>query len=613
MKKNFDTGRIRLQYSDSFANMKDETFHFVREPVSGTSLIALAERNCESLRRELVFAARLLNERLLRSAEVRGSSMVTICEANPLCDLNPWALDSFTDLVLLAQFRRELRSRNSISVEYQGSNRKFSESLGRLCQYEGVHFEEVLAPSSPRRSRLGLIRRLGRVPSLYLIREFFVRQTFSPRVRRQEGVGEYVALVAPFAHLQKSEKGEEGFRSGYWGALPEKLFDLGYEVLFVHHLSSVLSWRQRWQSVRVISRGSRNSPHIHHVLSHPPLTLRRTVGSWRLWRNMRRPLTQLLEDLDGFVQGEELEWLWFSLRSSVEDNLSGQRSLIDLVLRQSMASDEATFSSVKHWIFASENQSWERCFISARRQEGHLQFSAFAHTPIRRWDLRYFALAQEIATTSTGDSHRIFDRLLVGSDSEYQALKPYLDVSGQISAVEALRFDSISPGWLYKTTSPAAEHLVVLGDYDREESETTVRVADKVRALFPFTGNAVYRPHPLHVTRDRDLAKHVSCGVSNIPSAQVGHPLVISSSRTSAFYSFLGSKIPVVIALGDRALNFCPVTDFPGLYFVSDSNSEGGSDLTALDWPDGASGDLRDILFLDEGLPRWVQTLGSDH
>jgi len=320
----------------------------------------------------------------------------------------------------------------------------------------------------------------------------------------------------------------------------------------------------------------------------------------------------MLEEMDLFVQGKHFEWLWSFLRPSVEQGLLGHRSLVDLAIHRSMDSDAGTFGSVKRWVIACENQSWERSFISSRRREGYRYFDGFAHVPIRYWDLRYFALTHEIATTSAKDLHRGFDRLLVGGEGDLQLLRPFADLSCQVSVVEALRFRSVPAEDVLYPESVSIGRIVVLGDYDRGESELVVRVAEKILNLLPTISAAIFRPHPLHLKRDTDLVELVSRYASQINPTQKNQALVVASSRTSAFYPYLNSMAPVVIALGARTLNFCPVENFPGLTFVSDASSEVGLDSLGIIQSDGPSRRLHDILALDEGLPRWLQALDLD-
>lgn len=200
----------------------------------------------------------------------------------------------------------------------------------------------------------------------------------------------------------------------------------------------------------------------------------------------------------------------------------------------------------------------------------------------------------------------------MGGESDRRLLYAFLDLPDRVAVVEALRFGPNPPSEGSSAEFSAVGHMVVLGDYDRSESEIVVRAAERVRGFFPEPPVATFRPHPLHVARDRDLVKRVTSINQDIRSDQICQPLVVASSRTSAFYSFLSSRIPVVIALGDQTLNFCPVSNFPGLSFVSASSAEASPSRAAISWPEGASGDLHGILALDDGLPRWLRALGLD-
>lgn len=596
---------IVAEFQEFDGTIRKKLFSLCRSMQDETSLIDLAEVEVELTRRTIVDGARILQREIRLKAQAKGPTEAAVCEASILRDLNPWSLDSFTDLVCLATFLHVIREERPDRIAYLGNDPLIDRCLRDICTAESVEFVSGRRAKPGPKSPSSFLRRSA---VLHLLREVTVRGDFSrrrfPSSRRRPTVG----LVAPFAHLNRSVTSPNIVTSGYWGRLPEVLVDAGADVVLVHHFSPVLGWWERRMTSRAIMRSSPDTPRITHLSSRPAISVALALASWRRWRAALGSVRQILREMDYFVEGTDLGWLWSFLRQSVEADLTGHSSLINLATRAAMESDLGQFSDIDRWVIATENQAWEHTFVSARRREGHSQFDAFVHVPVRPWDLRMFALAADMAQSDLRGGVTTFDRLLVASPLDVRALVPYLRGPHQLSPVEWIRFRPLS-GTAPGVNQPVSRgKLVVLGDYDRLETEAVVKVAERIVSDGCAPDGVEFRPHPLHVARDEDLSERIlnACSISLNGSSPVTS--VVASSRTSALYAYLEAGCSVVIALATKGLNFCPIASAPGLSFAVDS-SGAVSEPVAVREGRTASPAPPGPIFLDENLPRWLAVL----
>jgi len=600
---------IVFEYSDPDGTRQEESFSLFRSATEQKSLIELAENAVSATRMTIIEGALRLQAELRVRAHSGGCTVATMCETSVLRDLNPWEIESFTDLVVLSKTLALIRETRPEKITYLGEKHHLNQCLREMAMAESVEFISAanrrVQRHCPGRLFKGIIRKS---PLLHLLREVTVhchidRPDCSSSKRRPK-----IALVAPLAHFYVDESNPGACSSGYFGKLPEFLVESGYDVVLVHHPVATLTWRERRRLGEAISSISPETFRIAHLPSRPPISLRRALDSWRRWRTARGRVTDILKEMDDFANGSELGWLWTFLRPSVQSGLLGHQSLVALATKVVMDSDSGSFGDVDQWVVASENQTWEHAFVSARRQEGHTQFNAFIHVPVRPWDFRIFTLAGDIASGHQESERPTFDRLLLTSPLDEAALAPFVSGPHQIRAVEALRFRDVLPPFTSGTDNRATRSLLVLGDYDRLETELVTTIAETV-ANEPNGADWVeFRPHPLQAARDKDLADRVTDKGKKRPKQGSDVACVVASSRTSALYPYLHAGYPVVIALGRGSLNFCPILEFPLLRYLSDS-STGIHDYAPMGRTSTHTQRPHELLFLDKSLPRWRAAL----
>lgn len=601
---------IVFEYSDPDGTRRKESFCLFRTATEQQSLIELAENTVSATRKFIVEGALHLQAELRIRAHSGGRIVASMCEMSALRDLNPWGIESFTDLVVLSKTLALIRETRPENITYLGDNHLLDQCLRTMATAESVDFVSKLNHrANNRRPRWSNSGRLRKSPLLHLLREVTVHSRFDSASRSSSDFRPKIALVAPFAHLDVEEKGTGLWSSGYFGKLPDVLVDSGYDVILVHHPVPAVTWRERRRSRKAMSNLSLNSSRMAHLPTRPPISLRQALSSWRDWRVARGRIADILKEMDDVARDSGLGWLWNFLRPSVERGLFGYQSLVGLATKAAMEADGDTFRDIDRWVVASENQPWEHSFVSTRRQEGHTRFDAFVHVPVRTWDFRIFTLAGEIASGPEPE-RPTFDRLLVTSPLDQAALASFVSGQHQIYPVEALRFRGVAPPSNFDSESGSEGLLVVLGDYDRLETELVTRVAE---AITLESGNRLqveFRPHPLQIKRDRDLANRVTNGGYRRPEKNLRVISVIASSRTSALYPYLHAGYQVVIALGRASLNFCPILEFPRLRYFPEP-SAWTHETPRVRTATSDSPNFHDLLFLDADLPRWQLVLAN--
>lgn len=600
---------------DSGGEYFEKEFFFDRASDRQTSLIDLAESEIGIIRQKLLHFSSEVHRLIVDVCSTHGAAATTMAECSPTRDLNPWSITGFADLVCLAEISRQLTNCAPTTLRYNGSNEVVRDSLEAMSSYQGIDFEWTTTDNFDR----DLVQPISKLtaffrtrPLLHLVRALSLRQHLS--VGQADGGGSQfdVGLVAPLAHVNWAQLASRQFTSNYWGPLPEKLVAWGAKVVFVHHVSPVLGRKDRRKIFRVFKKMTMGAGGPTHVTTKPHLSLTQAVVAWKSWRSTRPLLVQALTEVDGTLERTEVEWFWRYVAADVKTSLIGHLSLVELASRISMRSNRSWLPQVKQWVVVSENQTWEHDFVSRCRENGSCHVDGFVHTPIRPWDMRYFSLAKEVGPKQSGSTRSLYDRLLVGSPLDRRFLEELVNDPARIQAVESLRF--LHRGTEEGSRPSSPPRLIAYGDYERVESETVVRVTEKILSASSQTFEACFQAHPLYQSRDRDLHHRVAENRHKALRLLPSVPVSVVSSRSSVIYSSIQAGHSVVVALGARGLNFCPLPESIGLRFVAETS--GDSLFESVTRSASTRGADTELLFLDQALPRWQSSLvhasGSD-
>jgi len=595
---------------DNGGNDFHKEYFFIRTHDHQGSLIDLAEAETGAIRETLINFSSQIHQLIQTQCAASNEAATVMAECSPTRDSSPWSLTDFSDLVCLAEVSRLIALYNPKRLTYHGSTRLIRDSLDAMCRNVEVDFEWV----DTRRGRKVSAKRISKLsnfirtrPLLHLVRAISVRQHLSLGDIEVDDDQVVIGLVAPLAHVDWDQLDSGRFSSSYWGSLPEKLVSWGAKVVYAHHVSPVLGHKDRRRVFRAFERVTAQVDGPTHMSTKPPLSLRIAVDAWRSWLNARPFLVQTLTFVERTVAQTEVEWFWRFVAPNVKSKLIGHVSLVDLASHFSMHSNLSRIPRVNEWIVVSENQTWEHDFISACRKGAPSRFNGFVHTPIRPWDLRYFSLAREMGSTGRGRQSSSYDRLFVGGELDRRFLTELIHDPDRIRRVESLRFLDRTSEKDHEAGVLSGPQLIAFGDYDRLESEVVVRVAESILARSTQTHRVDFQAHPLCRRRDGDLRQRLSeiRQTASRPSPSV--PISIVSSRSSVLYSSLQAGHSVVVALGTRGLNFCPLAERPGLRFVAETSETTVFDMV-VDLA-SSSEDIGDFLFLDEALPLWRSAL----
>ena len=262
-----------------------------------------------------------------------------------------------------------------------------------------------------------------------------------------------------------------------------------------------------------------------------------------------------------------------------------------------------------------ENQPWELALLQARVTRGAGPNIGVAHMPVRTWDFRY-ALGSCSVGAENGRMLPIPSQVtVIEPKSETVMIANGLEPL-TICKVEALRFllhSSIVKGASVKRTAAfPGQKVLVFGEYDPLMCAKQLQI---LRELAPLVGDKcsfIFRPHPAKQILQESLPTGVSLSeIHTAGKALAECDVVLCSNMSSASLDANLRGIPILVFRDGRVFNGSPLIAGPEIMYVNDA-AEVAAALEELR-VDGRPlfMDQTDLMYLDDGLPRWRTLLDS--
>jgi len=266
-------------------------------------------------------------------------------------------------------------------------------------------------------------------------------------------------------------------------------------------------------------------------------------------------------------------WLWPIFNKEWKTSIFGSVAIENFLWIGLLDKAMKSIPKQELGLYLCENQAWEKAFIFFWKKNGHGELIGVPHSTIRYWDLRYFnknELGENLLCEPKPDKIALNGPAAM---NEYIKAEQPID---NIVEVEALRFlhlkDKVRK---IKTSKNNTEklNLLLIGDYVSSLTHLNLEMLDSLNNLILENYNIYFKAHP---------ATNISLNNYNkIKIIETTEPLnellpkidiAFSTIMTSASVETFLSGIPTIITLNSDTLNFSPLRNSPGVYFINNYN-----------------------------------------
>lgn len=533
-----------------------------------------------------------------------------------------WKSPAIIDAIRLLAFEEILLRKKPDELLLVSSDRRLHQVLVALCRRLGITYSWNRLPRKPRR-RWSLKSLFHTLPQslqglTYLARYVSSRWSF----KRQEKGGWFggchsLFVCSVFAGVDPSAANEGRFDSSVWPGLQPLLHGLGHRGNWLHLFApsstgptpvSTMEW------VRTLNSDKKRQG-VHSVLDaylSPRLVgwvlsqwFRLSLVTWRL-----RPIRKAFRP-----HGSQLS-LWPVMQRDWFASTRGADAISNLMWIRLFDVALGDLPRQATGLYAHENQSWERALIHAWRKHNHGRLIAVAHSTIRFWDLRYIA---DPRTRRSSAGYRMPQADFIALNG-HTAIDVYRSGSFPAEAIlecEALRYNYLlGLAARRQRRAQGAENgdpikVLVLGDYTRSATETTLRLLQATSPALPPMSTYTIKPHPNHLVVPEDYpALHLAVVTDPLSSLFTDYDVALSTNLTSAALDAYLVGLNVVVTLEATSVNLSPLRGQSGVNFVSAPEDLARALQMAARDP-AVTRDPHQVFFLDPNLPRWRRTLSS--
>ncbi len=581
------------------------------------SLLDYVEQNGERLRQMFLTWSDGLG-----SIKVSGKSLIDHLSLGdglsywwmtPFVEKSPWKSPWIKDVLRLFALEEILASRKPKKLVFVGRNDRLQIVLGRLCQIEGMEFEQIFSTGADRElPRMGgLVKKLPLVLQgmATLARQVWIRREF---LRQGTGLwkgGKNAAtIVSYFFHL---EPVSESFRSRFWGNLPDLVRDLGFPLNWVHMFYPHPDIpNAKDAAAKAEGFNARSTEHERHTFIDgflSPGVVARTIRNWfRLFSVSLRLARPMRETAEGPLR------FWPLIVGDWNASLRGSAAVMNLFWKELFDAALTAAPRQSLGLYLWENQPWEQAWIHAWRKNGHGRLVGVAHSTMRFWDLRYFG---HTAGSSGRFPRPMHDIAAINGKGMMDALAG-AETPFEVRECEALRFAHLQPFCESRTSRSKARdgifRIIVLGDYLPAETARMLDLLASSVSGLPQHIAFTLKPHPNHIP---DVTRYGGLKI-DIDTSPLGellplHDAAYVSNITSASLDAFLAGLPVIVLCPFNDLNYSPLRGWKDARFVSDrAGFLGAIDDAAKAGPRGSA--ANDYFRFDAGLSGWRRIFKLD-
>ncbi|MDB9722653.1 hypothetical protein OAA83_01830, partial [Candidatus Marinimicrobia bacterium] len=305
-------------------------------------------------------------------------------------------------------------------------------------------------------------------------------------------------------------------------------------------------------------------------------------------------------------------YLWPLINEDWKESIFGKTSIQNILWSYLIEKAMITIPRQHKGLYLCENQGWERAFIYYWKKHGHGELIAVQHSTVRYWDLRYFDL-----DLSSQDKIKLTqplpDKIAVNGNAAWKNFKQVNKSMKKMIKVEALRYLHLNNFNLIKNNNSEENsyNILLLGDYDKNSTESMLKLLDTLALYFKNNWKLTLKPHPANPIKPEDWPNlEFEICDSALDQILPNYKIAISSIYTSASLEAYCAGLKIISVLDDNDFNFSPMRNVDGAIFVSKA-SELKKHLGSIT-KNKIKYNINSFFWLDNNLSRWRKILNLE-
>lgn len=519
-----------------------------------------------------------------------------------LVEKSNWAkTPQITNIIKLMAFELWLKDSDCTEVHIMSDNLELIEAVKMLCsekkmkifdlQSRDQHIYRALCPrvSILFNGLLWLIREvICTIPFIFL---GYSNWKFSNPT---------YTFISYVSRVELDTRDVRKFNKSFWGPLPNYLIDKKIPTNWLYLPTRKRDIISIFKSLKKLNKNSDNLQNYISIYSFFNLSvLYAVIRDFVNISGKHLKIKQALRPTCGIY--------WPLIDKDISRSLLGKEMVSALFILSLFERAALSSPKQKKIFYLAENQPWELALIKSFRDE-ECELTAFAHSTIRYWDLRYF----NDARCYTNEKSNAFPRpdcLALNGVNDKSLMIKFGYPSEAIENVESLRYlylNDISRS--ANSSENSRKTLLVLGDFLKADTVfmlSFLKLTEVKECLSKF--NVLIKPHPACPLSQKDI-KGIDAKVeySDLGELILQADIVYTGNSSAAVEAYCLGK-SIISARNSEGLNMSPLRGIKNVNFVSDAKSFNSSLFKCLE--DNQPMDDINLFQLNPKIPKWRQLL----
>ncbi len=531
---------------------------------------------------------------------------------------SPWMTPAIMDVLRLFALEEIVLKDKPQCVILISSNKEINSVVAQLCNSLNIEYQWQKA--SFRKPKSMVLKLLKWIPypirALISISKHIIERWKLKRVKSPDwfSSSHCISIFSYFIHLNKNSCEKGKFLSEQWGKLPDFLSENGIAINWIqHYLKSAMVPNTKVATNYLENFNNIKENHDAHTFLYSYLTLNIILRALMKWGSIifisstiRRQVKTKFKPKNSNLN------LWPVLEDVWAESMRGSPALISILWIElfDVVMKEIPYQAKGLYLF--ESQAWERALIHAWRKHKHGELIAVVHSTVRFWDLRYYKDPRIIASKDTYSMPQPDITLLNGK----AATDAFLSVNfpkEKMAECEAIRYEYLCKLDHRQTNrdKSARTKVLILGDYMASGTNNLLRLLEDSVQHLTSEVTFTIKPHPSCPVSIENYPR-LSLDLVTDPLSLIicNYDIAYSSNMTSASVDAYLAGLPVIIMLDAFELNFSPLRNQEGAFFVSSSEELVSAIFSAVR-NEKYKNTSEDFFFLDPCMPRWKNILLS--
>lgn len=589
---------------------------------NSVSIPVLVEEQAFSLRQRYLAWVYDLGE-----IKVNGRSITDILEARE--NFSYWWMSLFVekcnfskspeinDIIKLFAFDSWARTRDIEELVFMGNRKDIARCLRLWCKRKKIRFvyQKQVAPLQGKPKLRLAYDRLPYFLQAFLWLIYYISERWVLRgvgKREWQTSNAKITFFSYFINLIPQSLDRKKFGSRFWTSLPDELLKAGVKTNWLHIFVKSNQVPNARSACKMVNELNENCNGMQcHIILESFLSIGVVGMILRDWFRICW-VSLKLESVVSKTESEDV-LIWPLVQKDWRQSLVGKTAMSNCWHFNLLEQSIKALAKQKVGVHLLENMDWEFAYLWGWKKYGHSLAIGFSHSTVRFWDLRYFFDLRSYQRNKRNPLP-LPDKVAVNGLVMREILLEGGTPADSLVNVEALRYDYLGDMLQTKrnftTRNEQPLKLLVLGDSQQYDTTLLMKLLDQAVRLLSEATDITVKSHPLCPIQSEDYPElKMNITVEPVEKLLPVTDVVYTGSMTSAAVEAYLFGVPVISLLNNNTLNFSPLRNKSGVYFVS-SHDQLASLLAG--WTLRESVNLNqteDFFYLDPEIPRWKELL----